>query len=253
MTFCLGIKVRDGLVGIADTRVMTGSECLTARKLNVYPHNDSCFYVMTSGLRSVRDKVLTYFEEHLTNVDPPHDRLFKVVNALADYIRRVAQEDKTFLRESGLEFNIFALVGGQLPGDKEHKLYMIYPQGNWVEIGHGSPYQIIGQHGYGKPVLDRTLTYEDSMQHAFKVGFLAFDSTRISAADVNFPIDVALFPANGHSMVEHRYERGELAQISAWWQERLRQSVSELPGEWIRVAFDKLKSQSSCPPAKVQL
>ncbi len=241
MTFCLGIKVKEGLVGIADTRVMTGSECLTARKLNVYTHHGAPFFVMTSGLRSVRDKVLTYFEEHLQTIEPGHDRLFKVANALADHIRRVAAEDKAFLHESGLEFNIFALVGGQLPGDTEPRLYMIYPQGNWIEVGKGSPYSIIGQHGYGKPVLDRTLTYEDSMAFAVKVGFLAFDSTRISAADCNFPIDVALFRTGSNKIAEHRYERKDVSQITDWWQDRLRQSVNDLPAEWIDTVFEKLE------------
>ena len=73
--------------------------------------------------------------------------------------------------------DIHALIGGQGSADKEHKLYMLYPQGNWVEIGEGSPYQIIGATAYGKPVLDRTLNHE----------------------------------------------------ITAWWQERLRQSMAELP------------------------
>ena len=99
----------------------------------------------------------------------------------------MADEDQASLEKSGLVFNIHALIGGQLAGDAEHKLYMIYPQGNWVEIGEGTPYHIIGASGYGKPVLDRTLKYEDSLQFALKVGTLAFDSTRISAADVDFP------------------------------------------------------------------
>lgn len=30
MTFCLGMKVEEGLVGIADTRVTTGAECIMA-------------------------------------------------------------------------------------------------------------------------------------------------------------------------------------------------------------------------------
>lgn len=241
MTFCLGMKVRDGLVGIADTRVMTGSELIMARKLSVYKHSGVPFFVMTSGLRSVRDKVLTYFEEQIGQPEPLHDRLFKVVNLLAENIRRVSSEDKSFLLESGLHFNIHALVGGQLPGDKEHKLYMIYPQGNWVEIGKGSPYQIIGTHGYGKPVLDRTLDYDDPMEFALKVGFLAFDSTRISAADVNFPIDVVLYRANKFEMVERRYQRDDLADISSWWQERLKKSISELPDDWVDTAIQTLK------------
>src|SRR4030067_587002 len=96
-------------------------------------------FVMTSGLRPLRDNALTYFEEVLSQQEPPFDRVFKAVNALAAQIRRVAQEDKAALDEGGLSFNIHALVGGQFEKDPEHKLYLMYPQGNWVEIGQGTP------------------------------------------------------------------------------------------------------------------
>ena len=59
MTFCLGMKVQDGLVGIADTRVTTGSECITAKKVSLFRYQGSALFLMTSGLRSVRDKALT--------------------------------------------------------------------------------------------------------------------------------------------------------------------------------------------------
>ena len=63
MTFCLGIKVSEGLVGIADTRVISGNENISARKITVYRQNDgSSLFLMTSGLRSVRDKAVTYFD-----------------------------------------------------------------------------------------------------------------------------------------------------------------------------------------------
>ncbi len=244
MTFCVGITVRDGLVGIADTRVMSGNECITARKLAVYQQNRHAMFLMTSGLRSVRDKAVTYFEEFMAQHEQPFDRVFKAVNAFAAQIRRAAEEDKEALSGSGLSFNIHALVGGQLENDTEHKLYLLYPQGNWVEIAEGTPYQIIGATGYGKPVLDRTLKYQDSMQHAFKVGCLAFDSTRISAADVDFPIDVVLYVRNSFRIVEHRFQKDDLLEVSTWWQERLRQSVNELPSGWIEHLFAALPSPS---------
>lgn len=242
MTFCLGIKVRDGLVGIADTRVMSGNECITARKVAVYQQNRHAMFLMTSGLRSVRDKALTYFEEFMAQHEQPLDHVFKAVNAFAAQIRRVSEEDKQALAASGLSFNIHALVGGQLENDREHKLYLLYPQGNWVEIAEGTPYQIIGATGYGKPVLDRTLNYHDSMQHAFKVGCLAFDSTRISAADVDFPIDVLLYVRNSYRIIDHRFQKDDLLEVSTWWQERLRQSVNDLPSGWIEQLFATLPS-----------
>jgi putative proteasome-type protease len=240
MTFCVGIKVSEGLVGIADTRVLSGSEVVLARKVSVYQQDCQTMFLMTSGLRSLRDKTVTYFEEVMGQQERPLDRLFKAVNVFAAQLRRVESEDRDSLTQSGLPFDFYALIGGQFESDTEHKLYLVYPQGNWIEVGQGTPYHIIGASGYGKPILDRTLKYHDPMRFALKVGCLAFDSTRISAAGVDFPVDVVLYPRNTYRMVELRYEKEDLQDLSSWWQERLRRSVNELPSEWMERAFSKL-------------
>ncbi|MFP5259973.1 MAG: peptidase [Acidobacteriota bacterium] len=240
MTFCLGITVEEGLVGIADTRITSGNELTSAQKVSTYHNGNGAFFLMTSGLRSVRDKTLTYFEETMDACAAPLDKLYKVVNAFAAELRRVAAEDKAFLAESGLGFNLHILIGGQMTADASHKLYLVYPEGNWVEVSPGTPYHIIGEGGYGKPVLDRTLKYSDSLRMALKVGCLAFDSTRISASDVDFPIDVVLYHRAGMELVQHRYEKEDLADISSWWQEHLRSLVHDLPSEWIDNIASKL-------------
>ena len=242
------MAVEEGIVGIADSRLTSGNEIISAQKMSVYQHGQGTLFIMTSGLRSVRDKTLTYFEEALNVRTEPLDRLFKAVNAFSDQIRRVSKEDKESLVESGLKFDFYALVGGQLEHDREHMLYLVYPQGNWVEVGKGTPYQIIGSTAYGKPVLDRTLKYHDSLRFALKVGCLAFDSTRISAADVDYPIDVAIYEKNSFRITVHRYGKQDLAPISDWWQERLRNSVRELPAEWIdRVFMNVLPTADTTP------
>lgn len=233
MTFCLGITVEEGLLAIADTRITSGNELTTAQKMQTYESEHGAFFLMTSGLRSVRDKALTYFEEQLDQLERFPDRMYKAVNLFAEQLRRVASEDKAYLKESGLQFNAHTLIGGWLSNDPIHKLYLVYPEGNWVEITQGSPYYIIGEGGYGKPVLDRTLNYKDPLHFALKVGCLAFDSTRISAADVDFPIDVVIFDKHCNQLVEHRYEQADLQEITAWWQDHLRQLVEELPGQWV--------------------
>lgn len=232
MTFCLGMRVAEGLVGIADTRVTSGTEVITARKVSVHEHSGRTFFLMTSGLRSVRDKALTYFEEALDESDADFDRLYKAVNVFSRQLRRVADEDQEALVAGSYRFDLHALIGGKFRHDREHKLYLVYPQGNWVEIGSGTPYCIIGESGYGKPILDRTLKFNDSTRFALKVGCLAFDSTRISAVNVDFPIDVIIYDASRETILEHRYEKQDLLEISNWWQERLRQSVIDLPCQW---------------------
>ncbi|MEA4858577.1 MAG: peptidase [Solidesulfovibrio sp.] len=247
MTFCLGITVEEGLVGIADTRITSGNELTSAQKVTTYQNGNGAFFLMTSGLRSVRDKTLTYFDEVLETCPSPFDKLYKAVNAFTAELRRVSAEDKPFLADSGLHFNLHALIGGQLAADASHKLYLVYPEGNWVEISRGTPYHIIGEGGYGKPVLDRTLKFSDSLRMALKVGCLAFDSTRISASDVDFPIDVVLYRKGGQELAQHRYEKQDLADISAWWQEHLRGLVHDLPSEWIDNVASKL-TKVCAPP-----
>ena len=244
MTFCLGIAVEDGLVGIADTRLLSGHECLVAKKVATYRGPGFSFFVMTSGLRSLRDKVLLHFEEAFAKggsvVGDTRDRLSKVVNLYAQQVRRVVKEDGPSMEGAELSFNLFTLIGGQMPSDSAHKLFLIYPEGNWVEVGPDTPYQIIGATGYGKPILERSLQRSDSMAFAFKVGILAFDATRLCAVDVDYPMDVVLIQKDSFDVIEHRYERDDLRQISNWWQERMRHSVQDLPGEWIDSAFSKL-------------
>jgi putative proteasome-type protease len=244
MTFCLGINVEQGLVGIADTRVLTGNECLTARKTASYQGPGFAFFVMNSGLRSLRDKILLLFEEAFARDSAGRDRLYKIVNLYSSQVRRVAEEDRVPLEHAELSFNAYALIGGQMAGDSTHRLFLVYPEGNWVEIGPDTPYQIIGATGFGKPILERSLTTADSMLYAFKVGLLAFDATRLCAADVGFPVDVLLYSRGSFELVEHRYDMDDLREISNWWQDRMRRSVQDLPSEWVEAAFSRLTGSS---------
>ncbi|MCE3222268.1 MAG: hypothetical protein K0S58_448 [Nitrospira sp.] len=250
MTFCLGMKVEDGLVGIADTRVTTGVEFITAGKVSIHQHGRHSMFLMTSGLRSVRDKAVTYFDEAISESDQSFDKLFKAVNVFAAQIRRVADEDKNALYNAGLIFNLHALVGGQLENDLAHKLYLIYPQGNWVEVSEGTPYCIIGESGYGKPLLDRVLRYHTSMDLALKVGFLAFDATRTSSTSVEYPLDVVLYRHDTFDILKHRFQKEDLADISSWWQSRIYDAVEKLPSSWVERLLDALPHTSRSSPRR---
>ena len=251
MTYCVAMNVEDGIVGLSDTLITSGREVTTLGKVNVYSPPRGTFFVMTSGLRSLRDKTLTYFENRLAeraSRDEPFERLYQAVNLLAEQVRTVAHEDKAALRESGMGFNIHALIGGQMERDARQKLYLLYPEGNWVDTGRLTPYHVIGSVGYGKPLIDRTLRVEDSMRHAFKVACLSFDSTRISAADVGFPIDIVLYRKNSFRIIERRFRKQDLEQLSRWWEERIRHAIDELPGEMLDRAYDEIETP---PPAPV--
>ncbi len=246
MSFCLGIKVKDGLIGIADTRLISGTERITAQKVTVHKCGSHSLFLMTSGLRSLRDKALTYLDEAILQ-EQGATRLYQVVNAFARQIRRVAEEDKKALHESGLHFDLHALVGGRFGDDADHKLYMIYPQGNWVEVGDATPFYIIGESGYGKPVLERSIRSDADLSYALQVGFLAFNATVTCAINVDYPLDVVIQRAGTDVIVQHRFQKEELYEISKRWQELIRRSVNELPSAWMDPILSKLPEPYPAP------
>lgn len=241
MTFCLGIKTKQGIVGLSDTRITSGNETTSSKKVFTVNRNKHSFFIMTSGLRSVRDKAITYFSEVIARQDDSFTKLYQAVNEFGNQVKVVAKEDKVYLEEAGFNFNLFSIIGGQLEDDVEPKLYLLYPQGNWIEIRKGTPFVIIGNTGFGHPVLKRSLSYEDSLEYALKCAFLAFDATRISANDVDFPIDTVVLKNGEHFTQERRFEQKELEHVSAFWNNRLKNAIKELPSEVLNNAFEKLE------------
>lgn len=238
MTYCVGMKLKSGLVAMADTRITSGTETTTAKKITVHQDGKHSLFIMTSGLRSVRDKAIIYFQEVLKEKE--FDKVYKAVNALGEQLRRVADEDREALEKAGLFFNLFSIVGGQCAEDEEPKLFLLYPEGNWVEVAQNTPFVIIGNSGYGKPILNRTLRYESDMNIALKTGFLSFDSTRVSANDVDFPLDVIIYKTNSFNLIEHRFEKSDLSSISEIWGKELQAALNHVPDTWMDVVLDRL-------------
>lgn len=238
MTYCLGVKLKDGLLAIADTRITSGTDTTSAKKLFVHEGPHGSLFLMTSGLRSVRDKALTYFKDVLKEESSSYHQLYQAVNAFGNQLRRVSAEDKMALNASGLSFNLHTIVGGQLKGDEEPKMFLLYPEGNWIELTDTSPFMIIGNSGYGKPILNRTVKYQSSMKEVLKAGFLSFDSTRVSANDVDFPLDVVVYYNNSFRIIEHRFEKNDMERISRTWDFELKRALDSIPEDWMNVVFD---------------
>jgi len=202
------------------------------------------YFYHDQRLRSVRDKAIVYFDELLDKESESYNKLYKVVNAFGEQVKRVAIEDKESLERSGFKFNLNTIIGGQMKDDEEHKLFLLYPEGNWVELGEGAPYVIIGNAAQGKAILNRSLSVGSSMKLALKAGFLSFDSTRISAADVDFPIDIALYEKDSFNMVEQHYEKEDLERVSAQWDKELKAALKSISNQWMDTAFNKLGKAS---------
>ncbi len=239
MTYCIGMLNKEGIVGIADTRITSGNDTTVAKKIYCVQRNKHAFFIMTSGLRSVRDKAITYFGEVIDSEDRQFKKLYQAVNKFGEQVKRVSREDRDELEKSALNFNLHAIVGGQLEEDAEPELFLLYPQGNWIKVGKGTPYVIIGNSGFGTPVLKRSYSYESSMEFSLKSGFLSFDATRISANDVDYPIDTIILKKDEFKLTEKRFEEKDLGHISDFWNSKLRDAISNLPTGALEHALDR--------------
>ena len=230
MTYCLGIKVKDGLIALADGRITAGTQLSAAQKLIMMESQGCRFFVMTSGLRSVRDKTLAYLRRALA-----HERtdgfptMLEVVTSFAKSLRQVAREDREALEASKLTFNLHAIIGGQLSADREPSMYLIYPEGNWIEVDERTPYLSIGATGYGKPILDRALRFGTPLQTALKIAYLSFDSTRFSTSDVGYPFDLSTY-VSGERLWRHTtFDYDDLVEQRQWWNRNITELLQGLP------------------------
>ncbi len=233
MTFCLGIKVKEGLIAIADTRISAGNEIYSNKKISIHEINHHSLFIMTAGLRSVRDKAVTYFNLAVEEEEATYDFMFEAATAFGLILKKVASEDRETLEREGYQYNLHAIVGGQMLKDLEHKLFLVFPEGNWIEINDGLKYQIIGNANYGKPLLNRNLSHETSLKDALKMGFLSFDATQVSTNDVDYPIDVVVYEKGSFKAKEIRLYKEDMQKISDDWNVALRKSLESIEEKWM--------------------
>ncbi len=238
MTYCLGIKIRDGLIGLSDGRVTSGTQVSAARKVTIMGEGGDRFFIMTSGLRSVRDKTLAYFRRDMAGAKgkggrkpgaAPYATMLDAVGAFTRALREVTGEDKAALEASGLNFNLHAILGGRLAEDREPTMFLVYPEGNWIEVDERTPYLSIGATAYGKPILDRALKQDTPMTTALKIAYLSFDSSRYSSADVGYPIDLVTYTAADRAWREAQFDYDDLVEQRHWWNRHITDLANRLP------------------------
>jgi putative proteasome-type protease len=235
MTYCLGIKIRDGLIGLSDGRITSGSQLSSARKVTMMGTGGERFFIMNSGLRSVRDKTLAYLRRDMTRRrGETYGTMLDAVAAFTACLRQVAEEDREALEESKLSFNLHAIISGQLADDVEPCMYLVYPEGNWIEVDERTPYLSIGATAYGKPILDRALTYATDMRTALKIAYLSFDSTRYSSNDVGFPIDLVSYHGADRAWRQDTFDYDDLVEQRQWWNRGITDLARRMPdGPWV--------------------
>lgn len=227
MTFCVAIKSKTGVVALSDTRISSGLGVSTSKKIKTYQENGNSFFIMSSGLRSIRDKVIHLFEDEIENVQC--NKLFKVANVVGNAVKQARTEDLEQLQQSKFFFDGHFIVGGQCSNDKRSTIFLVFPEGNWVEASDESPYTIIGNTGFGKSILRRLLHENISFDLAIKAAFLAFDATFKNASDVDFPVDFALYRNGTFDIQELRKSEEEMKHIALQWNQMLIKAADDLP------------------------
>lgn len=200
MTYCCGILVRDGLVMIADTRTNAGLDNIsTFRKLHVFEKpGHHAFSIATAGNLSITQNVLHYMRNGIENAKTKElekledmTDMFAAAQLIGRAVRKVGDAYGEAFEQSSVKFDVSFLFGGQIAGAAP-RLYMIYSAGNFIECTPDAPFLQIGEHKYGKPILDRAVNYETELFDALKIGLISMDSTIKSNLGVGLPIDIAV-------------------------------------------------------------
>ena len=198
MTYCCGILVRDGLVMMADTRTNAGLDNIsTFRKLHIFKDpGERIMAIATAGNLAITQSVISTLNEGLENPETGEREtlmnaptMFQAAQRIGRAIRHVSATEGRVLQAEDINFNVSFLFGGQIKG-RRMRLFMIYPAGNFIECTTDTPYLQIGEHKYGKPVLDRAMRYDVDLYDALKTGLISMDSTMRSNLGVGLPLDI---------------------------------------------------------------
>lgn len=241
MTYCLGMLLDDGLVMISDTRTNAGVDNIANfRKLSVFDlPGDRAITLATAGNLATSQTVVSLLTEGFENPNTNEtESIFSVTSMFecAQLVGRAIQEAHRMVgapagdRQAG-GFDVTLLLGGQVLGGRL-SLFMVYDVGNFIEATPDTPFLQIGEHKYGKPILDRAVTVSTTIAEAVKLGLISMDSTMRSNLAVGMPIDIAVIRPNAITVaISHRIEVGDhyYEQLRTSWSDALKIAYEAIP------------------------
>jgi len=240
MTYCVGMVTDRGLVLMSDTRTNSGVDNISVfRKMFHWSvPGERIIALLTAGNLATTQAVVSRLEERPKAPEDHEHSLFE-----APTMFQAAVEVGKLLRETVLEtqeengeqgrgrFTASLILAGQIRG-MEPRLFLIYPEGNFIEASWDTPFFQVGETKYGRPILirgyDRNLGFED----AVKLLMVSFDSTLKANLSVGLPLDVMVIERDGFVPTHHkRIEAGDayFETISSGWSEALRTAFHSLP------------------------
>ncbi len=241
MTYCVGLKLDQGLVLLSDTRTNAGLDNIsTYRKMFFFENpGERVIGIMTAGSLSVTQTTLARLHEAIH--DEAADETTSIMKAptmlrIATIIGQTLSQTRReisgqFEELEGSAPSASMIVAGQRAGG-EMRLFLIYPEGNFIEATDDTPFLQIGEHKYGKPILDRVVTPQTSLIDAQKAVLLSMDSTLRSNLSVGMPLDLAVIRKDDCRVSSARRiaenDPGFMAMSEAW-SEALRDSFTKMP------------------------
>lgn len=198
MTYCLAIKVDRGLVFASDSCTSAGVDYVTTySKMHsfIWP-DDRVIFILTSGNLATTQAVINNIRRHLEDPDADFDlRRARHLFEIAHYIGALSQTEQRQHADAAKHANISIeasfIVGGQING-RPPEILLIYPQGNYISASPQTPFLQIGENKYGKPILDRMITGDTTLEDAARCALVSLDSTMRSNLSVGPPLEVAI-------------------------------------------------------------
>ena len=241
MTYCVALKLNSGMVFASDSRTNAGLDQVSSFKKmrSFYMPDNRAIVILSSGNLSVTQHAIYHLEHQSRNADCKNiwnvDSMFDVAYLLGECLREVRNRESIFLSQSNIDSSVNFIIGGQIK-DEPMRLFLIYAEGNFIEVSDENPFFQIGETKYGKPIIDRVIRPDTPMSDAVKCLLVSFDSTMRSNLSVGFPIDLICYhEASLRLEFQHiTQDNPYFAQISQQWCDGLRGVFAALPNpEWL--------------------
>lgn len=265
MTYGLAIKVNQGLVFCADTRTSAGVDDIrTYNKMHTFEFpGDRVLVLVSAGNLATTQSVLTQLRRDLDNDAPINLRTCKHMYDAAEYVGQAlvkAERESTAVGTgTGVRLDVTLILGGQIRGEAP-ALFLIYPEGNCISTSPESSFLQVGELKYGKPILDRVVRLDVSLEDAARCALVSMDSTMKSNLSVGPPLDLVLINSDALRITQKlRFDADTpiYAEISKGWGQQLLKAFGSLPRfEWERSqpqALQQAAQQSQSPGQQQQL
>ena len=239
MTYCVAIKVNEGLICLSDTRTNAGLDNISRYKkmFTWVAPGERAITLMTAGNLAITQAVMSLLQE---NIEKPTDgietlytapSMFRVAEIVGDAMRTVQGRYGPGLTARGEASDSTIICAGQRAGGPL-RLFLIYSAGNFIEATADTPFFQIGEHKYGKPILDRVITPETTLNDAATAALLSMDSTLRSNLSVGMPLDVSVLRDGAYVFErEQRIDTDDekFQALSQRWSDALRDAFVTIP------------------------